>query len=383
MTQARRGSVYLAVVATVTVVTVLSLTGIALRKDLNQRARVGAASSAAHQLARSAAELAIHRAYDEPDLFIEQAATGSVFSGISLGNGSMSASAADAETDKQPIANTDRFDIIADAVVGQARSRLAFRLSEKEDDLTTFARTLGAIAHWPLDEPVNSTVAEDVIGSFHGTFNDVREPGQRTHVHGNGAPEIEHVFDRIIVPHDPAFSLESGTLTFWMYLDSASLGVTSGLIDKSHPTWDSSAYLLVYAVSGTRLVARLDDSRGQGGTVESTGVISQARWHHVAVSWNDELKLYINGVMVDNDSGNKLGFAADSQVGANTRDWTFGALNVWNSGSTPAHPTGGSVARVTLFDSDLSDVQVGDLFKADSVPGPIILEQGSFTRVVD
>jgi hypothetical protein len=385
MMHTRRGSVYLAVLATVSAVTVLSLTGIALRKSFNERARVGTATADAHRLARSGAELAIHQAFATPDTFREQAATGTVFSARSLSDGTIAASATDLDTNTTPTAATTRYRVVSDASVHRSRSRLAFTLETLESDYTTLARELGAVAYWPLDEATGTSLATDVIGGYNGTYNDPSRAGVDTHVHGNASPQNDWISHRTAVPHHSAFELEEGTIAFWVCWDALPTlpGLQMGAVSKELTTKDGSAHLAIYLANGNKLVAGLNNADGDGGITEATSVITAGTWHHIAVCWGSKLAIYVDGVLVRGNSTVKIGLAASNKTSANIAPWMFGVRNQTVLFQTPAYPTFGSVARVALFDSVLLEADIQDLYAASSLPGPIVPEQGSFARVVD
>ena len=382
----RRGSVYLAVLATVSAVTVLSLTGIALRKSFNERARVGSATADAHRLARSGAELAIHQAYATPDTFREQAATGTVFSARSLSDGTITASAIDLDTDATPTDVTTRYRVVSDAAVYRSRSRLAFTLETLESDFTTLARELGAVAYWPLDEATGTSLATDVIGGYNGTYNDPTRAGVDTHVHGNASPQNDWISHRTTVPHHSAFELEEGTIAFWVCWDALPTlpGMQMGAVSKERTTKDDSAHLAIYLTTGNRLVARLDNKDGDGGTAEGTGLITAGTWHHIALTWGNKLCLFVDGTPTTISPNVRIGLAKDGpKVDENTAPWMFGVRNQTVLFTTPAYPTFGSVARVAVFDHELNPAEISDLRDASTLPGPIVPEQGSFARVVD
>lgn len=384
---ARRGSVYLAVIATVSAVTVLSLTGVAIRKSFNDRARIGVQSSEAHRLARSAAELAVHSGVTESDRFREQAAVGTLFTDLQVNNGKISATISDADTGGRVEITTDRYRVETDARVRDARSRLAFTLIGTEPELTTLVRDLGAIAYWPLDEATGSSTAFDVIGGFDGTYNDPDRAGVDTHEHGNSSPQNDWITHRTEVPHDDAFLIDEGTIAFWVCWDAFPLpGIQMAAVSKETPSGRDSASFRVVLESAGKISATITDQDDAGGTAEANGAITAGQWHHVVVTWRNQLCLFVDGVEVDKNSGVKVGLAAESGnkgIEANVGPWMFGVRNKTVLFQTPAYPTFGSVARVAIFDSELSQSDIEDLYEASSLPGPMDIEPDSFVRVVD
>ncbi|MEM9372422.1 MAG: LamG domain-containing protein [Planctomycetota bacterium] len=380
----RRGSVYLAAVGTVAAVTALSLTGVALRKSFHDRARIGVESADAHRMARSASELAIHTALNDSDAFVDAAPTGSVFDGIKLGSGTISAAVTDADTDGTASSATTRFRVVADANTGRARSRLAFTLERSEDPFTTLARDLGAIAYWPLDEATGSSVAEDVIGGYDGAYIDPNCAGVDTHVHGNASPKNDWITQYTRVPHDPAFVLAEATIGFWAYVDYLPiLGNQQGLIGKELPASDGSAFLSVYLDTSDKIVVELQDKGNEGEVIEATGVVDAGTWHYITVTWDNKLRLYVDGKKEAQSSNTQIGLDSSGGVADNTAPWTFGVRNIEVLWTQPAFPAFGSVARVVVFDRELNPADIKDLCDTSTTPGPLELEPGSFARVVD
>lgn len=94
---ATRGSVYVAVLAVVAAVSVLTLSGVALRRALHERAEIGGQMSQARRLAQSGAELAVHGSQSDPDNFHASALDGIILPTTNLGGGSIVVRVQDAD----------------------------------------------------------------------------------------------------------------------------------------------------------------------------------------------------------------------------------------------------------------------------------------------
>lgn len=384
----RRGSVYIAVLGTVSVVTILALSGVAVRKSLNERARLGPDTSEARMLAQSAAELAIHGMTTAPDTFKATAETGILFEDLNLGTGGITATVIDVDTAATPTARTTNYRVTTDASAASSRSRLSFDAIVPEDAFTTLARELGAIAYWPLDEATGSSVAEDRLGTNPGTYIDPDRAGVDTHVHGNASPQNDWVTHRTEVPHNDVFLIEEGTIAFWVCWDHlpSALVPQMAAISKESVNGRDSASFFVTLENGGNLVATITDQDDAGGTAEATGVITAGQWHHIALTWDNQLCLFVDGVEVDKNSGVKVGLAEESGkngIEPNTAPWMFGVRNKNVLFTTPAYPTFGSVARVVLFDTELKSSDIADLYAASSASDGLEVTPGSFARVVD
>ncbi|MFK7883787.1 MAG: LamG domain-containing protein [Phycisphaerales bacterium] len=379
----RRGSVYIAVLGTVSVVTILALSGVAVRKSLNERARLGPDTSEARILAQSAAELAIHGMTTAPDTFKATAETGILFEDLKLGTGGITATVIDVDTAATPTARTTNYRVTTDAAAANSRSRLSFDAIVPEDAFTTLVRDLGAIAYWPLDEATGSSTAQDVIGSNPGVYNDASRAGVDTHAHGNASPQNDWVTHRTEVPHDPLFELKEGTLAFWARWDSLPSFGQLGAVSKELPSADGSAHLAIYLAKDDRLVFKLEDENGFGETLEATGVVDAGTWHHIAVKWGKCLELFVDGSRAEKGSNDHVSLGSCSHSDENTAPWMFGVRNIEVFSLEPAYPTFGSIARVVLFDTELNSADIMELHETSTAPGPLELVQGSFARVVD
>lgn len=383
--QERRGSVYLAVLGTVSVVTILTLAGVALRKNINERARMGIDTGEARILAESAAELTLQGAMEYESVFRSRAATGTVFSSLPLGSGSISATAVDLDTGTTPVSRTSRYGITTEATAGSSRSRLSFQIRVPDSEYLALAKEYGAIAYWPLNEYSGITDAEDMIGGHDGTYGSSSPAGSTTHDDGDPTPQFTYGSHRVRVPHHSDFLLNKGTIAFWVRWDyRPALGADAAAVSKEFETKNNRSYFVVYLEGDGDLVVLLNNDYDEGGGLKVSGRISTGRWYHLAVSWDNELSLYIDGVYIGKHPGVNIGFDAGHGVDANTADWMFGARNTsFSIFGAPQHPTGGSVARVALFDSDLKDKEIQTLYEADSAPHGFELEPESFARVVD
>lgn len=383
-----RGSVYLAVLGVVSAVTLFTLAGVALRKEINARARASVSAQDARLAAQSGAELATHLALESPAKFVALATAGKeIYPEFSFDGGTLAVGVADASTDAAATATTESFRVTTDARQGSSRSRLAFTVQYVEDDLTKAVKALDAVAYWPLDEQTGSTTASDRIAGYDGAYSKASAVGKQTHTHGNAAPRNYWVDEYTRVPHDDAFELEQGTIVLWAKWDILPSLVDAAVVSKENESYDSDADLAIYLDTSGNLVGRLRERAllggGTGGTVEANGVITAGTWHHIALSWGDKLELWVDGVCVAKNTSVKIGLSPGNGVSANERPWYFGVRNRSYLGYNPAYFTYGSVARVALFDDALNQSEVEQLMKSSSMRDKLEVQRGSFARVVD
>lgn len=386
--RSERGSVYLAVLGVVSAVTLFTLAGVALRKEINARARTSVSAQDARMAAQSGAELATHLAMESPAKFVALATAGKdLYSEFIFDQGTVAVGVADASTDAQATDSTEAFRVTADARQGSSRSRLAFTVRYVEDDLAKAVRAQDAVAYWPLDESSGSSVAAEKIAGFDGAYSNPSAVGKQAHPHGNPAPRNYWIDEYTRVPHDDAFELDKGTVVLWAKWDILPTVVEAAVISKESDSFDSDADLSIYLDTSGNLVGRLRErvllGGGSGGTAEANGVIRAGNWHHIALSWGSQLELWVDGVCVAKNTSVSIGLDSGGGVSRNERPWYFGVRNRSYYSYNPAYFTYGSVARVALFDRQLNEKEIVQLMEANSMRDKLEVQRGSFARVVD
>lgn len=386
----RRASVYMAVVAVVSIVSVLVLTGAALRKQIHERATLGGEESAARRLARSASELVIQQSRADETAFKEKCATGSIFSGLTVQPGTISAMVLDAQTKAVPGETTTQYRVVADARAGRARSRLAFTLETPDDPLGAAINShAAALAYWPMDE-INEAQANDEVSGFHGIYGSPSVAGLETHLHGNPAPRMGWHNEFVRVAHNAAFQTGSGTLAFWVRINLEPSGNNSLTIVSKERTPLDSSLSLTLSVNKDYLVYRLRNSTESRTLEVDNGVIRFGEWQFMAITWGPRgMELYVDGEREAISSIFVLGL---SQIGTppfpwyrapNTQDWYFGVRNVPEYGFQQSEPLLGSIARVSLFNQQLNSPTIAELGTLSSVEPGFLVVPESFARVTD
>ncbi len=382
----RKGSVYLATVTVVAAVTTLTLTGIALRKQIHDAAVAPVDASAAQRMALAAAEIVTHEAWTDMDRFRTTAQTGTMFHRIATDPGHISATVTDAQTGLRPTADSTRFRVITDAEVGRARYRLGMTLHIPDDALRERIESMpNALAYWPLDE-INSLVAQEAVSGRNASYSLSSIAGAQTHAHGNPAPRMFWNTEFVRAAHHASHELSAGTLAFWARFDVKP--TTSGyrMYAVSKEVTRTNAMTLSVYLDSSGLAFELDNRHGNGATIStSTSNIIAGQWHHIAVSWGaNGMELYLDGVRRSRSGGSRHGINAVLLVrSANTSDWHFGVRDLPESIYSHSSPIVGSVARVALFSGQLTGTQIQSLAQSNSTIQGIQPVAGSFTRVVD
>jgi hypothetical protein len=380
----RRGSIYIAVVTVVAVVSTLTLTGVALRGQVNQSAVLTLDSSYAQTMAMGAVDLVLHQAWEDMPQFRQRAESGGLFSDVKVGRAAISAYVVDEDTGLVPTAQTKRYRVSASSKVGSARYAVGMSLDSPDDELRQLVRSIpGSVAYWPLDER-DSSKAVEVLAGRHGEFSSSDISGQLTHTHGGPAPLMERWDEFVRIPHDPVYELNAGTLVFWVrFDDKPSFGQVCVVIDKKS---DDPAQRLRIMLTGSVLRA-IFDSKSISQTLEiGAWRIIEGSWHHMAVAWDDSgWDLYLDGVLRRQRINSGLGLGESVPLGrkSNVGDWYFGVENTPHGWRDYSKELDGSVARVALFSQRLSEAQIQSLYSADSFPPGIRAVHGSHVRLVD
>lgn len=173
--------------------------------------------------------------------------------------------------------------------------------------------------------------------------------------------------DYVEIPHQDAFLLNDGTLSFWFR--AADRDRFQGLVTKDSLNRDDGGHLAVL-IDGGRVRVRLQTTTQDHNVYSSP--ISNQTWHHVALTWGSGgMKLYLDGV--EQDAASHTGGLGDTSGGSGNREpWVLGA-NSWNSDNQSATPLydffAGRLDDVRVYDSALVASQIARL-AAGEEPGP-------------
>lgn len=377
-TQSRSGSVYLAVLFVVLTVSVLTLTGVTIRRMLIERAGSGNDAAAARRLALSGAEIVVQQARSDQATFTSRASGGTVFSGLDISPGTITVTASDADTGKVPTDGTQNFNLVSEGSVGESRSRIGFSLENPDDELRRWIRAEpSALAYWPMDEVGASTGAE-IINNFGGVYSKSSSVGVFTHLHKNRAPRFAWSDEYMTASNRSAYQTPSGTLVFWVQFNTKPSfpGWTETVISKEEKPLGSAASIRIY-LDRDKLWYMLRTSSSGTEISFNANKLTQGAWHHIAVSWGSNgMYLYLDGEQMDSKSGVTMGLNGSLLPlrSANTSDWVMGSKT---------NPLFGSVARVALFSKQLDKDEIMRMYGLDSNPPGPQLVPGSFVRVVD
>ncbi|MFK7959456.1 MAG: LamG-like jellyroll fold domain-containing protein [Phycisphaerales bacterium] len=222
------------------------------------------------------------------------------------------------------------------------------------------------VGHWTLGD-ADGDPAADSVGSQDGTY----VGGVTTEVagaaDGSSAVSLDGNDDYVRIDHAPEFVADSGTWQMWF--NSSDTSGTSGLWSKDASSQNEGGHMMLNVRNGElelRMQSEGDETEFRAGDVDDD------TWHHVAVTFGDEgLKLYLDGVMVGQDADWTAGTAGDPGDTPNQNHIFLGAqTRSASDGSTT--PSGGyfegELDHFAIFDSQLDDAAIGELFAAQALP---------------
>ena len=207
-------------------------------------------------------------------------------------------------------------------------------------------------------------------------------------------PDVEHTLldsavrfngygDRLVIPHNDGFLLDSGTVK--LSFKAANVWATQGLVSKDSWGYDDGGHLHVF-VESSRVKVRLQ-STSVSYWLES-GPISSHTWYDVALTFGEGgMKLYINGELADTN-GYAGGLGSSSGGAGNHEPIVLGA-NAWSSSDGQANNLKdyycGLLDDVILVNRALSaeEIQGEQADDAEAMEGPetIVIEAEDYSTI--
>ncbi|MEM1211899.1 MAG: LamG domain-containing protein [Planctomycetota bacterium] len=213
---------------------------------------------------------------------------------------------------------------------------------------------------------LTTVTVTDSTGVSSGSLNDNPTSGAGGFGDGGTSFQFDGSNDFIEVPHNAAYLLDQGALSFWFRSDDTS-GV-QGLVSKDSKDYDDGGQLDI-RLSGSNLQARIQSTTTSYTRTHS--VIAANTWYHVAVTWGpDGFHLYINGTL----SGSHAytgGLGTSSGGSGNANPWTFGVDQQQSGDNTSSgwqNPFAGRLDDIRLYGNQLDATQAANL-AAGSAPG--------------
>jgi len=127
----------------------------------------------------------------------------------------------------------------------------------------------------------------------------------------------------IEIPHSADQATDEGTWSFTFIADDPGNGENQALMSKDHSGFGEGGHLTAYITGNGVLKVRFQGEEGEKYLYDSSTKIEAGEENHVAFTFEDnEIGLYLNGELVDADTGfvgGMLGNSEDLVLGASTR----------------------------------------------------------------
>lgn len=152
---------------------------------------------------------------------------------------------------------------------------------------------------WYRFDALNDGVLDDSSGNGHAATC-TECPAVVGGVFGN-AVELDGLGQHLTVPSDPAFTMETWSLTAWVWLDAAPPSFTTVVGKPVGAGTGNSFEIGVFGTSTTTVQSGWSDgTMGQGLSAQLPGF---GQWVHVATTLSDTTaSLYIDGALADEDT---------------------------------------------------------------------------------
>ncbi|WP_413717428.1 LamG-like jellyroll fold domain-containing protein [Silicimonas sp. MF1-12-2] len=163
------------------------------------------------------------------------------------------------------------------------------------------------------------------------------------------------------IPHDPSQAVAEGTWAFSFTADNPGNGQNQALFSKDHSGFGDGGHLTAYITDKGVLKVRFQSETEEKYLVDWNVKIKAGQEHHFAFTFDkDEIGLYLDGNLVDADTGFAKGMTGNSEdlvLGASTRTRMGDNDNLqWHFD--------GEISNLLLLDRPLEEIEL--LFLAES-----------------
>ena len=240
-------------------------------------------------------------------------------------------------------------------------------LSEYGDTYQAEVMANAPVAYWRLQDGGGaSAVAE--VGGVNGTnvltdpesnaaFDDISTSA--TGFDGNG--------EFVSIPDSNAWDLTDGSVQLWFQANDPS--GTQGLISRDASGTGEPGHFDI-SLHGNDIHVRIQGDNG--GTLKATNVVSSGTWYQLTVTFGAQgAQIYLNGSLLASDNSLTQG------IDGNNEPWIIGASGSNSStGSTSGANNffNGAIAEVAIFDNQLPETTIDDLYAAGNSGTDLITE---------
>ena len=148
---------------------------------------------------------------------------------------------------------------------------------------------LNPVSFWRLEETSSGT-AVDSTGTQNGSFQNGVSLGNEGISAASKAARFDGSNDHVLINHNPAFALSSGTVQAWFNTDSTSKNQT--IISRDSSGFDDGGHLNIKVNSSGGVEVRLQSSTASFEVSSANDSLTAGQWHHMAFSWGVGGSLY-------------------------------------------------------------------------------------------
>ena len=218
--------------------------------------------------------------------------------------------------------------------------------------------SLNPIGYWRLGESAGTT-AVDEMGVSNGIYTNSPTLGLAGAIADDTAPLFDGLDDYIEIPHNDAYLLDVGAISFWF--KGVVQGPRQGLFSKDSKFLDTGGQLTI--VQTGQHVEMTFESASVTYSLLSLN-FTESAWNHLLVTFGPGgLELYLNGRLEDSDAYTG-GLGTTSGGVGNFEPIVIGA-STSTSGNLSATPLTreyeGQVDEVAIFGFQLTPSQIQDL----------------------
>ncbi len=380
----RRASVYLLVLSCALLVAIIGMSAVSAMRVRQHTVTSRAGFVAARYAAQSAIDLGLMQINASATWRADYAA-GRWRSDVPLGDTLFTLHVTDPEDGDLADRPCDLVQLTGYGVAHDARYILRV-LAEPDavdfDPLWDVMTELKPLAYWRLGES-DGKVAADVNGTLNGTYVNGVELDQQTPFRCDPAAAFDGVNDYVEIPHDDMLLIDEGSVSLWF--NTHDRWDDQGLFSKDSSGHDDGGHFYIRTTGGYVEVRLQSDDHSY---YVWYGLIVDRGWYHVVVTFGPGgMRLYLNGTYVDYE-WYKGGWGASSGDDGNREPIAIG-VNAYGSddhSTTPwQEPFDGLIDEVAIFDYELSEEQVDELFDAgrQTMPTTVHVLEGSWERVVE
>lgn len=250
--------------------------------------------------------------------------------------------------------------------------------------LTPLASRADLVAHWTLDEATGTTAGDSTANNHTGTiaggpaWNTTDLPPVPSGT--TAALEMDGIDDQVdIVGFKGITGTGNRTITAWIRTATNNSAANKGIVSWGTNAGTQKWTFRIQNGNGTPGAIRIE---ANGGFFVGNTVVTDAEWHHVAVTWaNDgtpniqDAKLYVDGVLdaefgsVDTEPSASQSVAIDTATGADVR--------IGDDFQT-THNWAGGIDDVRIYDEALD----ADAIFAIAIGTPIVTDFAASEEVV-